>query len=257
MESSGLVRQHGVLMRLTLLLLTVVLSTACGKKADPESGSSSPPKPTEPVTPDPGKPAPKEPGAGHDVGATCESAVKHVHELMAKSGDDELAGRVTESEIAKQISQCKSENWPPELLACSAGETSVDGVADRCNKLAFAGEIDLKAGREFDGAVDNSAASPPVYELDGDTVIFNKSSRCAMAMKKRFGADAVFVMCGGKVIAGPLTTVTEIKSVMAEVQAESADASKLTQAIMNNYPSGCSTCRYRVFSSNGTLIREE
>ncbi len=224
-------------MKLAIAIaVAVILSAGCGK-----SGTTD-----KPDNVDPAKPvASGSPPAKAD-GDACEVSDKHVFKLMEAS--EKFKHLVTADAMAKEVSTCRTEAWPAPLVDCFTTASSVDEILEKCNKLAFSGELDMKPTRVVDPGGDSQ---------EGDFVMFNKAERCGSMLKKRFGAEAVFVLCKGKVIAGPLTTPAEIEAVFAELSKLSANAHELTMSVMKNWPTKCSNCKYRVYDENGILIREE
>lgn len=221
-----------------LAVVAILVTVGCGKSADK----------IEPTDKDPaksnagGSTAP----TAKATGDACEASAKHVFALMEAS--EKHKHLVTPDAMAKEIAQCREEAWPAPLVDCFTKASSVDELLEKCNKLAFTGELDMKPLREVAPGEDSN---------EGDFVVFNKAERCGSMLKKRFGAEAVFVLCKGKVIAGPLTTPAEIEAVFAELGKLSANAHDLTMSIMKNWPKGCVNCKYRVYDENGVLIREE
>jgi len=223
------------------IAIAVVLVVGCGK-----SGSDKTDKTDKTDNTDPAKPSEPAAPTAKAGGDACEASAKHVFALMEAS--DKFKHLVTADAMAKEISTCRTEAWPAPLVDCFTKASNVDEILETCNKLAFTGELDLKPTREVPPGEDSQ---------EGDFVVFNKAERCGSMLKKKFGAEAVFVLCKGKVIAGPLTTPAEIDAVFAELSKLSANAHELTMSVMKNWPTKCSNCKYRVYDENGVLIREE
>lgn len=68
--------------------------------------------------------------------------------------------------------------------------------------------------------------------------------------------EAVYVLWGGKVIAGPLKTVAQVEEVSAMLSNERNAEHETMMGIIRRYPTG-QNVRYRVYDSDGKLIREE
>jgi hypothetical protein len=239
---------------LTLALALMMLG--CKNKSDP-AGANPAGVTTVPTTPESGATdGSTTVAAAVQLSDACDAPVRHVYALLAASDQADHRVLSTAEALANALRRCRDEAWPAELLACSGAATTVDEIVDKCNKLAFTGDVDLRTVREIDAL--SRGENPPRFTVDGDFVVFNRKARCGMLFKQRYGSDAMFITCGGKVVAGPLTTPTEIHGVMGELSARSADAHALTMRIMNNYPSGCGTqCRYRVYDANGRHLRDE
>jgi len=68
--------------------------------------------------------------------------------------------------------------------------------------------------------------------------------------------EALFIIWDGEVIAGPLTTVEQIEEASAMISRAMAEGHELRMEIMKNYPTERKK-RYRVYDSEGKLIRED
>ena len=68
--------------------------------------------------------------------------------------------------------------------------------------------------------------------------------------------EAIFILWDGEVIAGPLTTVQEVEEAYEMLGKQMADEHQLRMDIMKNFPTGQKKI-YRVYDSNGNLIRED
>lgn len=177
----------------------------------------------------------------------CSRSVRAFRVLAAKE-DPEAAARLPPEE--EDVQTCRAHAWPAAMLECTPRVASVAEFYASCAKLAFQGTVDLRPGREL----------PPGTEptQDGDFVSYSTSDggRCGMLYKSVEPVEAMFVVCGDEVLAGPLTTVDEIQGVVAELSDQSRSAHDLRESIVRNWPSGGGT-RYRVYDSSGRLIREE
>jgi hypothetical protein len=69
-------------------------------------------------------------------------------------------------------------------------------------------------------------------------------------------SEAIYVLWGGKVIAGPLTTAKQVREVAQTLSNEMEAEHKLRTSIIRTYPVGRTT-RYRLYDSNGNLIDEQ
>ena len=68
--------------------------------------------------------------------------------------------------------------------------------------------------------------------------------------------EAIFILWDGEVIAGPLTTVEEVEEAYETLGREMANEHELRMDIMKKFPTGRKKI-YRVYDSNGNLIRED
>jgi hypothetical protein len=68
--------------------------------------------------------------------------------------------------------------------------------------------------------------------------------------------EAIFIIWDGEVIAGPLTTVKQVEEAYEMLSRESAAGHDLRTEIMEKYPTDRKK-RYRVYDSEGNLIRED
>ncbi|MBX3160140.1 MAG: hypothetical protein KF773_29505 [Deltaproteobacteria bacterium] len=238
-------------MRSVPWLLAVLALGACSKSED------AAPSPTPPMR-SPGQAEPTVPADG----AACDQAVRHVFDLMKRSGDRDLAKEAEDDEtVANALADCKRQAWPPEMLVCAGAAPDLATIDASCNKLAFGGaELDMKPGRTFraDGTQEErdriAGAVPKMFALDGDFEVFDEATNCGVMKKKRFGVEAMFVICGGRVVVGPLTTIAEISAVMGEMPKASAGAASLASALASRFPPGCPSCRYRVYDASGAPV---
>jgi hypothetical protein len=235
----------GVRSALVLLIGLLIAPTACSKSDGDPAG-------TPVIAPATGQaPAPQLAGA-------CERAMKHVFELMKKSSRELAKEAEDEETVANAIADCKRQAWPPEMLECSGAATDIATIAEKCNKLAFAGApLDMKPGRIFrvDGTQEEKdrihGAMPRMFALDGDFEIFDKASHCGAMKKKLFGVEAMFVVCGGRVVIGPLTTVAEISAVMTALPGAATGGAATMAELAAKHPTGCASCRYRTYDASG------
>jgi hypothetical protein len=231
--------------------LVIVALAACSK-ADGDA-----PPAQQPVAPGTAGDAPPPQLAG-----ACDRAMKHVFELMKKSGDRDLAKESDDEEtVANAIADCKRQAWPAEMLECSGTAADIATINDKCNKLAFGSSaLDMKPGRIFraDGTQEEKdrihGAIPKMFALDGDFEIFDKATHCGAMKKKRFGVQAMFVVCSNRVVIGPLTTALEIAAMMKELPSAAAGGPAAMSALAAKYPPGCPSCRYTTYDATGKPI---
>ncbi len=98
---------------------------------------------------------------------------------------------------------------------------------------------------------------PPALTVDGDFLYFQSHSlgkECG-SLYKSSPHEAVFVLCGGEVLAGPLTTAAQIEEVFGLLSDRSKNAHDATMAVINNYPTG-GNARYRVYDQHGRYLGE-
>ncbi len=215
----------------------LVIAMACGKKSDPTPAADPAVEAAKPATP-----------------ATCETGLQRLYDAIQKTGlPDEKAANTPET-LADRIRQCKSQPWPPAMVSCMNQIDSVEAYMSRCYKAAFSGDIELKLVRELDASVDLSEAVPPVFAIEGDFVVFDKGAHCGLVSKKLLPVEAVFVVCGGRVLAGPFTTPAEVDQVAADLRAVVSAKGSVATEIPKKYPAGCATCRYSVHDAAGKLV---
>lgn len=200
-------------MRQLVLVAIVVAAAACQeRRVDPPlpgtssaTAASGGPAVAEPTAPGTGPAAPgTAPAAGAPTagssgdGALCGPAVRHVSALMGET-----------TGIDEEIERCRAEAWPPEFLTCMITIRDVGAYASRCAKLLFSDADGLRVGRVFEPGA-SRAGNPPAGEQDGDLVLWDADDRCGFLTRKRYPGEAVYLVCGSTVFAGPLTTVQEI-----------------------------------------------
>lgn len=67
--------------------------------------------------------------------------------------------------------------------------------------------------------------------------------------------EAIYVLWGGEVIAGPLTTKAQVEEVTAKLTRDMQFEHEIRMSIINSYPTG-GNVRRRVYDANGNLITE-
>jgi hypothetical protein len=114
-------------------------------------------------------------------------------------------------------------------------------------------DYDMKIRRCF-SALDRPDG-PPQH---GDYAYFQEfgSGGTAGSLYLTEPQEAIFIIWDGEVIAGPLTTVEEIKETYALLSKQSAEEHQLRMDIMKNRPTGGNR-RVRVYDPDGNFIREE
>jgi hypothetical protein len=104
---------------------------------------------------------------------------------------------------------------------------------------------------------------------DGDFVTWEHFSGITCgSLYKAQPREALFILCGDRLIAGPLTTEAEVREVYELMQQELAEAVRmkadmmtfafeLGRSVRSRMPDGCSNCVYRVYDRNGNYLRTE
>ncbi len=116
------------------------------------------------------------------------------------------------------------------------------------------GAFDLRQVRRIAVGED---AEPTALTVDGDFLYYQSYSlgtECG-SLYKTAPYEAVFVLCGEQVVAGPLTTGAQIEEVFAILSDRARSAHDATTAIINNYPTGGNT-RYRIYDQHGRVVGE-
>jgi hypothetical protein len=148
---------------------------------------------------------------------------------------------------------CESERWVSTIVACIARSTSRADL-QACEKALFAEvKLEFSPQRTFDIRQMTDVKDPPIFTLDGDLVTFRANGQhCGMIGVQQRPAYASFLVCGDKVLAGPLTTDIELKEAMelvtragvaeinAEMQVKQAELN-LSRSVMQRWPSGGGT----------------
>lgn len=203
------------------MLLAILAATACQERR------VDPPLPGTSAAVASGGPAATAPTAAAAPGRTgdrCDAAIRHVSALLGETtGIEEDAGR------------CRTEAWPPEFVACMTTTPDIPTYASRCMKLLFSDADGLRVGRVFEPGA-SRAGDPPAGEQDGDLVLWDADDRCGFLTRKRYPGEAVYLVCGTTVFAGPLTTAEEIEEVSAEVSAQSRAGHELRMGLMEQWP---------------------
>lgn len=155
-------------------------------------------------------PAPPPPDPPKTIDA-CGITLRHTQDLLKGSGRPELAAAA--AAVGDDIPRCRTEHWPAVVLDCAFHADSPEQIADKCNKLAYAGAFTLAKKREFVGVADKNAIGWRLVGEDGD--YFKIDDDCGLLAAERGGAPAMFVVCKGAVSAGPLTTSKEVSRALA------------------------------------------
>jgi len=225
----------------------MLVVAACGKKPDATTDK------------------PEGPGSGVPVGGAvlkpidpsaepCQAGVERLFAIIKATGTAEEKAANTPELMTGQIAACKGQPWPAALVKCIGTIDSVPGYMSKCYKAAFTGDIELKTIRQLDAAVDTSRIKPSVFEIEGDFVVFNKAKRCGLISKKLPPVEGVLAICGGKVIAGPLTTPEEVEAVAVVMRVEMADGDQLMMKVQQQFPPSCASCRYTVRDAKGDIV---
>ena len=176
---------------------------------------------------------------GSAAGPTCASVVAHLAEIVER----EKAPGVT-FDPAEGLAKCSAQSPTPAHLACLAAAKSV-ADSSACDKAAFAGVVvSTTVKRELDGLHLDQAEKPGAR--DGDYLVFRKTSgrKCGFLTREQGFAAAIFVMCGGGIISGPLTTKADIDKVSKELSSKQKKEHEVVLGIMNNWPYGGPTDVY-------------
>ncbi len=221
-----------------VLVLLPLAITACAKsqRAEPQPGSAAAavvgalsPTPTAPVddndddsvlSPKPASPTPVAAASGD----ACDAAIRHVSALLGET-----------TGIPEEITRCRSERWRPEFLACMVQTPDLDTYASRCMKLLFSDADGLKVERVFAAGASRDG-EPAAGKQDGDLVLYSDADRCGFLSRFRYPGEAVYLVCGNTVFAGPLTTPAEIEEVSESVLAQKRQAHDLRMSLMKQWP---------------------
>ncbi|MBI4816783.1 MAG: hypothetical protein HY791_11025 [Deltaproteobacteria bacterium] len=144
---------------------------------------------------------------------------------------------------------CRKERWPPKWTHCAKSAESVDDLMRRCAKLAFGERLDFKAERALEAGQDQSGMQPAFFSRGGDVLTFRYSGQpCGLVSVKSGPVVGAFLICAGKVLAGPVTHASEFSSIGAIVsQAAMAEAAAiasgfdLAKSVRDAWPHGGGT----------------
>jgi hypothetical protein len=105
-------------------------------------------------------------------------------------------------------------------------------------------------------AADPNRPADMLYR-DGDYLYFQELSSGGTAgfYYATKPEEAIYVLWGGEVIAGPLTTKAQVEEVTAKLSRDMQYEHEIRMSIINNYPTG-GNVRTRVYDENGNLITE-
>lgn len=227
-----------------------------GSCADPGTKEAPPPSPGTPAGSGTTPPAPTAAMAGADndeagdepaVGGgtpadddACAAVVAHLAEVVQQ--DAEIAAGF---DPAKHRADCASKQATTSHLACLMKASTIPATAD-CDRAEFAGvDVPTDVGQEF-----GPGESRPGGSQDGDYLMFRDTDgrKCGFLFRERHWASAMFVMCGGAIISGPLTSSADIREVSALLSNQQRREHEIVKSIMDNYPYGRAT---KVYDQNG------
>lgn len=166
-------------------------------------------------------------------GPTCEAVVEHLDGIVKKEHHPGASFDPKEG-----LEKCKAQSPTPKYLTClSTASTVADTSA--CDKEALSGVVvptDVK--REFDALHLDRSERPG--SRDGDYLVFRKSDgrKCGFLMREHHFASAMFVMCGGAIISGPLTSSKDIDDVTKQLSDQQKKEHEVVMGIIANYPYG-------------------
>ncbi len=170
----------------------------------------------------------------------CAAVVAHLSEVVQQ--DPQVAA---DFDPGKHRANCASKRATTSHLSCLMKAETIAATAD-CDRAEFAGlEVPTDVGQEF-----GPGESRPGGSQDGDYLAFRNSDgrTCGFLYREHHWAGAMFVMCGGAIISGPLTSPADIREVSALLADQQRKEHELVKSIMDNYPYGRAT---RVYDQNG------
>ncbi len=176
-------------------------------------------------------------------GDACAAAVAHIATLAEVPID-----------VAVETANCRSQRWPAAFLSCATTAPDTATYADACMKAVFPPDTRLEVKRRFDGVADNSAVTPPAGSQDGDFVVYSRDEGCGILWIVRPPGEAGYVLCGDTLMAGPLTTGTEIEDAFAELARLSRAGHDLQMELMKKWPTGRTV---RVYDEVGNYVGEK
>ncbi len=165
---------------------------------------------------------------------SCDAVVAHLDGIVKRDHGSATASWDPKESLAK----CKSQGATAEHLACLAKADTVPDTA-ACDKAAFAGvDVPTRVTRELDALHLDRSQRPGTQ--DGDYLVFRDTGgrKCGFLMREHHFASAMFVMCGGAIISGPLTSAKDIEEVSKELSNRERKEHEMVMAIMANYPYG-------------------
>jgi hypothetical protein len=166
-------------------------------------------------------------------GPTCEAVVEHLDAIVKKEQHPGASFDPKEG-----LEKCKAQSPTPKYLTCLSKASTVADTST-CDKEALAGVVvptDVK--REFDALHLDRSQKPG--SKDGDYLVFRKSDgrKCGFLMREHHFASAMFVMCGGAIISGPLTSSKDIDDVTKQLSDQQKKEHEIVMGIIANYPYG-------------------
>ncbi len=111
----------------------------------------------------------------------------------------------------------------------------IDTYASRCMKLLFSDADGLMVDRVFEPGASRDG-KPPAGKQDGDLTLYSATDRCGFLTRIRYPGEAVCLVCGDTVFAGPLTTPAEIDEVSEILLAQKREAHDLRMSLMKQWP---------------------
>jgi len=227
-------------------LAIMILMSACGSKDASPPGqppasafalSLSPPT-ASPAAAPPAAPAPA-------AASACRAAAERLGQL---SHDMTKVDGVT--------AECEQNRWPEKLPPCIARAADKDDI-QACAKLAFEdGKVEFQPQRVVDVTAGNvTEQDPPMFTQNGDVIAFRANGqRCGMIGMYSGPAYATFLICGGSVLAGPLTTDAEVQEAfqivanagVAEINGmaqQEQQAFDIAKSVRDRWPTGGGTTR--------------
>ncbi len=184
---------------------------------------------------------------------TCEQLVDHELEVYRTTGSAALLENLPDRDTV--LAHCARSTMDPTAAACSLAATDVDAVAE-CSRVALANESDVSAVRSFQALALPEDADPKPMTVDRDYLAF--SDTCGVLYREIYPAGGVFLICDGRIAAGPMVTPAEINTVFNAISEESANAHALVTSIQANWPAG-GTAKLRVhkYGADGSYLGVE
>ena len=146
----------------------------------------------------------------------------------------------TKTETTNRTSSNKSKNTKSKTDNTKAAgtETGDDSTTGEDATDSKSDTTDLTIKRTYYAADPNKPAD--MGSRDGDYTYFRELEGGGTAgfLYKAKPQEAIYVLWGGKVIAGPLTTEEQVRKVTEQLADQMKDEHETQMTIINNYPTG-------------------
>jgi hypothetical protein len=157
--------------------------------------------------------------------ARCAGLVGHQLDLLHKSGPEALRQRSAPFETLVEV--CKGRSLIASQLECRMNATSWSGL-EQCARDALALEVEATPGRTFTASTADGV-TPPALSVDRDYVAHGDA--CGLYVRDIYPSGGLFVVCGGKIVAGPMVGQAEIEIAITVARGQPKDAAAAREAV--------------------------